>query len=696
MTTRPAGALIGAAVALSLAAASAEERKFSGLSALVVRPENSWSWDSAIFGALEERGFQVAYGPLPGPASLAKYDVVALSIKRTLTPAEAANLAKYVRQGGTVYGSWGGPFDAKGFAPDVCKVAGIRSLRLRRIVLLDSPLASGIDERKLDLALRVGHQAIAPGSGSDPGGWEIVAVKPLAGGIPVATDPAGNVLGVLARHGRGRTAILGFGPEQDKYLARRELAGKMLDNLLAWLLAERLQREPTSWPGLVTVSLPARTRNVKVLVDGRPIARPPVRQVGSLAKLNVPVKAVAQGRSVTVTASYDPLAPARNVETVIHLPWNTLRSAAASPARLAGYLASLNATVCQPLLRGSFGHAWYKGMPQDRHDDKLVKQYQGDFLADLVGECRRRGIRVVGGIYLDNAAAVRADAELKRLDRQGKPVKDRYGRAMACFNNPKAREHSLATVEDLLKRYKLDGIMLDDNFELDGSDCYCAYCKAGFRRYCAAHGMAYQDPGGASGGKVAPAWRAYRQECTRTLAGEFRKVARARGVPAGGWVGVGMDATHLAGALDVLGGMVYSTPPRSARGPLSVLGRCRFLCLLWAPDTPGAALEAEARQAVHAGCAAIGFWVRGKDGGYEMDAETSAAIRRAFAAAEGQWLDYYRDSLLSGDGRFVIAEGKVTARSLTLTLRNTGRRVTRRIAGRIDLSALSGGSPGKD
>ena len=46
-------------------------------------------------------------------------------------------------------------------------------------------------------------------------------------------------------------------------------------------------------------------------------------------------------------------------------------------------------------------------MPDDSPDDKLVTNYKGDFLADLIRECHGRGIKVIGGLYLDNDTPVR-------------------------------------------------------------------------------------------------------------------------------------------------------------------------------------------------------------------------------------------------------------------------------------------------
>jgi hypothetical protein len=68
---------------------------------------------------------------------------------------------------------------------------------------------------------------------------------------------------------------------------------------------------------------------------------------------------------------------------------------------------------------------------------------------------------------------------------------------------------------------------------------------------------AYQDPALASD-ETAARWREYRREATRRLAVKVRGLARAQGVPGGGWVGMEMSAAHLAGAFDFLGGRIGS------------------------------------------------------------------------------------------------------------------------------------------
>jgi hypothetical protein len=52
-------------------------------------------------------------------------------------------------------------------------------------------------------------------------------------------------------------------------------------------------------------------------------------------------------------------------------------------------------------------------------------------------------------------------------DARGAPKRDQYGRPLACFSDPKGQAYNLATVEQLLSHYQLDGVILDDNYELD-------------------------------------------------------------------------------------------------------------------------------------------------------------------------------------------------------------------------------------
>jgi len=661
--------------------AGAEERPFEGLRALVVEPENFWGWDAAIFGALHERHFDVTYAPpeaLEDLDSLSSYDLVASNIRRGFTPAQVANLKEYVSQGGALYGSWGGPMGASDLLREVCHVAATQSVRITGMTLLESPLAQGLAERDLPFPAVIGHAA--------RGRWEIVAVTPLAGGLPVAQDAAGHVLGVLGQYGQGRTAILGFGPENDKYFARRESGPVMMDNLLAWLLEERLKRGPRRWPGVVEVSLPARAEVRAVFLNGQRLDPLQVKAFGSLQKIQVDVKGVREGQEATIRVTYPPLTGARNVETFLHLPWASFPRGG-PPRKLAEWLESVHATVCQPLLREGNGHAYYRGMPEDTPDPVSVTGYPGNFLAEFIEECHQRGIKVLGGLYLESPTTLKRHPEAVVVQKDGQKVAQQ-----ACFNNPEGQEYNLATIRHLLDHYHLDGVILDDNYELPGYDCYCAFCQEGFRQYCARQGVASQDPTQISEGPLARHWREYKLEATRNLAARVSEIAHEHHLPAGGWVGAGWGSVHLGPVFDFLGGMVYTEPPRAARLMLAALGKCQFITLLWAPSERPERMEQEVREAVQAGSAVVGFWVyppgHEGSGAFRMLEGSTEAIARAFARVEEEWFHFYRDQILTGDARFVILDGQVSRQEMTLRVKNLGRKAGSRIQGPLDLEAL--------
>ncbi|MDH7571710.1 MAG: hypothetical protein QHJ73_19190, partial [Armatimonadota bacterium] len=434
---------------------------------------------------------------------------------------------------------------------------------------------------------------------------EIVSVSPAPGGMPVARDPDGNVLGVLGEYKKGRTAILGFGPEQEKYFDQPEVGRLMLRNLLEWLLEQRLRAAAPGSTGVVHVALPRRARVATVSLNGKRVPNPAVRRRGSLCEVTLNVSSVPPNGEAEVRITYPPLKAARNVERIIHLPWASL-SRGGPPRKLAEWLASLHATVCQPLLRGSDGHAWYRGMPEDTPDPVTVTDYPGDFLADFIAECRGRSIRVIGGIYFESRTTLRRHPEAAVVGRDGK-----RSERQACFNRPEGQEYNLETVRQLLQSYRLDGVILDDNFELESYGCCCDVCRAGFRAWCEARGVPFVEPQSITGGEAARHWSEYKRDATRRLAEKVDAIARQYGTRAGGWVGTGAGTAYLAGTFGFLGGMVYVEPPRAARLMLSLLDpdQCEYFTLLWGPGVAPERLEEEARQAIHAGSTTVGFWV---------------------------------------------------------------------------------------
>jgi len=294
---------------------------------------------------------------------------------------------------------------------------------------------------------------------------------------------------------------------------------------------------------------------------------------------------------------------------------------------------------------------------------------------------------VIGGVYLGSRTTLKRHPDAAVVKKTGEREA-----SQACFNNPKGQERNLEVIRHLLRDYRLDGLILDDNFELQNYECFCGSCKDGFRDYCARHGVAYQDPSQAvDSGPMRRHWVGYKLEATRNLATQVAKIAHEHGVPAGGWVGVGMRSAHLAPVFDFLGGMVYAEPPRAARLMFSALGKCKFVTLLWGPNQEPERLELESRQAVLAGSPMVGFWIyppgHPGGGGVKMLPGSYEAIARAFTGAEDEWFKFYQENVLAGDPRFVIVDGTLGKEEMTLRVKNTGEMVGARLQGNLNLKA---------
>jgi hypothetical protein len=182
--TKAAGVAAAVAFMFFAGPATAENpAPYEGYKALVAEPERSFTYDSALFGALEERGFETTFGPIPADdEALSGYDWVALSTKRRLSDPETARLTKYVAGGGAVYGSWGGPMASRTFLREVCKVAGSHSVYIHGMDLLPSPLSRGIEASRIDFPDPVGNLH------AGERGYEVVCFQPLPGAVPVAHD----------------------------------------------------------------------------------------------------------------------------------------------------------------------------------------------------------------------------------------------------------------------------------------------------------------------------------------------------------------------------------------------------------------------------------------------------------------------------------------------------------------------------
>ena len=136
--------------------------------------------------------------------------------------------------------------------PELLELCGIErtwSVHIKVMTMLDGPLSKGLGDLHWPFPEFVGHvRRRTP--------IEIVAIEP-EGGTVVDRDAEGHSLGVIHQYGRGRTAVLGFGPERPKshFRSIRD-AAVVFNNLLRWLLPDGPRH--ASWPGTIPVNLPAR------------------------------------------------------------------------------------------------------------------------------------------------------------------------------------------------------------------------------------------------------------------------------------------------------------------------------------------------------------------------------------------------------------------------------------------------------
>ena len=493
----------------------------------------------------------------------------------------------------------------------------------------------------------------------------------LLDGVLAATDAQGRCLGALRQVGAGRCAVLGFCPSKYRlFTDDAKLADKLLDNLLDWLLPHGSKPHP--WPGTLEVCLPRAAEVLKVSFNGQPVANPAVNKTGSLVAVTLPVATIADGESATVRLAYKRQPHSRPVQTWLHDCIGSFFSAFDTPAQAADFLVAVHANVTQPLLRYAGGSVCYRsGIPGDRPRPRIAK-YNGDYLAEYVDACHKRGIRVIGGLYLDWQ---KYDAH----NRTAPPLVEKDGRDgqenprhLVCPLDTRVQMHNLEVVENLLTHYpQLDGLILDDNFEFDRHPCYCERCRAKFRSYCRRRDLPYRNP-------ITDAdshdWNEFWQSEMLAFCKRVHELCAARGKPVGGWSD-GRGTLRFKGVFDFAGDMHYVQPPYSVASIFPSAGDFDVYTLLWGMDRKPADMEADMVEAIHGGSYVVGFWAsyskveNSKDNVWSLGTRPGAqctltpgsldAIARAFALADEDWLAFYRDNLIRGDGRFAVTSAKL-------------------------------------
>jgi hypothetical protein len=680
-------------VADGAATADAAATRFAGATALLVEPEHNYNgYDFSISAALQRRGFAVTPGApneLTDPARLAAYDLVVTNLKRHFTPEQVAGLKAYLAAGGAMYGNWGGMMACPELLA-ACGVARARSVYIKELTLTDSPLTVGLGEQHWAFPAFVGHVKLK-GDGS-----EMVAFDRLDG-IEVARDAAGHCLGSLRAEGAGRCAVLGFCPSNYRFVTddSRE-AGVVLDNLLTWLLPRGPRPHPL--PQTVEVNLPRGARVTSVSLDGKRLADPPVRTIGSLTAVTVPVTSLAEGKAMAVRVAATLPKGGRHIETWIHDPVAS-SFICFEPAGAADFLVALHTNVVQPLLRYEGGSCCYlNGIAGDNPRERFA-QYQGDLLAEYLKACHAKGIKVVGGLYLDwkRFPTHLKDAPPYVAKGQTPPQPQRGQRV--CPLDAGVWAHNLAIIENVLGHYPdLDGLILDDNFEFDHQPCYCSACQAKFAAYCAAQPGRPDPQAAAEAGDAT--WQAFWKERKLAFCKAVRDACAAHGKPVGGWTGQ-RGPIAFRGVFDFAGDMVYVEPPSSLAPLWPQVGDFPVVTLLWGMNRTPAGIEGDFAEAIRVGSSIVGFWIAyarvegatdnpwslgsrpGPD--FMLTPGSLTAIERAFAGAEQVWWEYYRDHLVTGDARFVVTKGTLDANGLSLTIKRLAAPSAARVVGPVTL-----------
>ena len=691
-TIRHAVAIIILAASLAAAAPAA----LAGGTALVIQPENSYNgYDFTITAALMSRGFEVALGQpddLTDAAKLAPYDLVVTDLKRGFTPAQVAGLKAYVAAGGATYGNWGGPMGCPGLLA-MSGVKNAHSVYIHELTLPDSPLTVGIGEQHWAFPEFVGHVL------RTEKGLEMVAFDRVDG-IEVARDAEGRCLGSLREEGAGRSAVLGWCPSNYRFVTddSRE-AGVVLDNLLAWLLPHG--PKPHAAPQTIRVSLPREAVIAAVSLDGKRLPEPEVKIVGSLQTVAVPVGKLAEGKTMAVRVACSLPPVKQHIETWLHDPSACLLTNF-TPPEAADFLARLHVATVQPLLRyegGAINCA--HGIPGDTLRGSL-KDYPGDKFADVLAACQARGIKVIGGLYLDWRRFAVHLKDAPPYVAKDRVVPEAKLRQTVCPLDQGVWEHNLGIVQDLLDSYPtMDGVILDDNFEFDRNPCYCAACQAKFATYCEQQpgkpdAKAETDAGGA-------VWKAFWVGQKLAFCQRIHDLCAAHGQPVGGWTGQ-RGPIAFKGVFDFAGNMVYVEPPCSVAPLWPEVGDFPVVTLLWGMNRKPEGIEGDFVEAIRAGSNIVGFWIQfarlegitdnpwslgwTNASRFGLTPGTLTAIERAFVGAEQAWRDYYRENLIKGDPRFVVTKASLDAQGLTVTIKRLAEPAPDRIVGPVELSGL--------
>jgi len=661
------------------------------------------AWDSVMYGALQQQGFSVEWetnNSLEASSRLGKYDLVAMNLRRNLSAEQGKSLQDYVTAGGSLYITTT-PFGFRGGVNKenltLCGVEEVKDTLIKKWSLLESPLANGLGGRIITNSQWAGHFWFTNGRSA-------VSFRGMSG-QSVAQDSMGNCLGVLHSNGLGRIALLSLGAENYKFMFPDQdigLAKMLFRNTLTWLMSRA--KQPHSSENTVKVNLPRRAEVTGATLDGRPL-RFVDRAMGSLRRVTLEGMENEVGHEGKLSVKFKPLQKQGNVNTWLIHGVGEFFTVFKTPAEAAEFLKMNRAEGVALGLRLPHGEIYYRGIPGDLHHP-IIKAYPGDYLAEYIAECRKRNIKTIGVFYMSANPSLELSPDAAWVGKDGKPGATPW----VCLNNPRGRAHNLKTFRHLVENYKLNSIMLNDNFQMVDKPCYCEFCKSDFSRFCQSNGLRHKDPSGIQTGEfeIARNWHDFMSERTRSFVEEFRTICRENKTELGGWVNGAINSVNRTGpSFDYLAGMIYEVPPYASSAAIERLQGKGYINTLWGMDRTPEAIQEEVSDAIRAGDSDIGMWFQflkrdsRKDNWGMFNPEGPAiwnawkmlpgaldAVKEAFGASEATWLKWYGEHILEDEGGWKLLSGTITETELILKIKKSHGNGASHATGMINLDFL--------
>lgn len=639
--------------------------------------------------AMTEAGPEI----LEKPEEMLKYDAVFLGNRPVYTDAQAAGLEKYLASGGTLYATWGVGTNN----PRLLKLFGIKQRKSQWLlnIKLDEGFWGKITpDNNVPLNTWWGFRKPMKRDGGT--GHEMVTLEPADSGSKVIMWSETDVpLGLVREYpGGGRALLLGITPENNTYYKNgRQITLKMLHKIYAFLF-NKPPRKP-DFSGQVEVSVPATVEVSSVKVGGKEV-KTRFRPEGSVKLAQLDLKNLKPGESAEVVIDFRKTRKG-NVLRFITFP-NGNHIYFDHPAELIKFVRYMNADSLSSQCRNATGIAFYsKSYPGDR---QKLSSYQGDFLKDFYVMAKREGIGTSGFFYQVMNKRPDVQKYTVRLDKDGKPA--RNGRRY-CQLDEKLREHNLNSFRQFTKDYpEVDGLSLDDNFEMEGTFncCYCKNCLDKFRK-------AYP---GKKPGSHSPEWQKFWADEGEKLLMQLVAIAKEAGKPLGGarqmWVKPGKVHKYLTHH----GAMVYEWPALGCSEGIRVLPAfAQYRTILWGMERLDLSdIDPEVRECVFSGASSLGYWLhfyKRNDadnpwniGMPQEDKEmklpngrlmhgTFAAVSKALANTEKHYADYLAQYLLRGDNRCTVTDAVMTDSQLRLTIKNTGK-ITAPVSCKVDFGGF--------